>query len=107
MISNSLPKEVFVITERLQKKMSAECIFLFGSAARGDAGPDSDLDFLVVIPQSDASRYQRAVVARCAIGKIGIPLDVVVLTREEWEREKKVPCSLSSTALREGICLHE
>jgi hypothetical protein len=37
---------------------------------------------------------------------IRFPKDIIVLTRADWERELKAPCSLSSTVLREGIALH-
>src|ERR1035441_8271010 len=38
------------ITRRLVDYYHPERIYLFGSAARGDSGPDSDLDFCVVLP---------------------------------------------------------
>ena len=38
------------ITRRLVEYFHPDRIYLFGSAARGDAGPDSDLDFCVVLP---------------------------------------------------------
>ncbi len=38
------------ITRRLVEACQPFRVYLFGSAARGDAGPDSDLDFLVVVP---------------------------------------------------------
>lgn len=42
---------------------SPDCVYLFGSHARGEAGPDSDMDFLVVVPGSAKTRYERAVEA--------------------------------------------
>jgi len=38
------------ITRRLVDYYHPERIYLFGSATRGDGGPDSDLDFCVVLP---------------------------------------------------------
>jgi predicted nucleotidyltransferase len=80
-------------------------VYLFGSYARGDAGPDSDLDFLVVVPASDKSRYERAVEARGFLRGIWAPKDIIVLTRAEWESDLKVVCSLASTVRREGVRL--
>jgi predicted nucleotidyltransferase len=103
---NAIPAEAQAIARRLAGRLKAEHIYLFSSYARGSAGPDSDLDFLVVVPQSDKSRYQRAVEGRHALDGLHFPSDVIVLTRAEWERELRAPCSLSSTVAREGIALH-
>jgi predicted nucleotidyltransferase len=103
-IDHALPAEAYQIASRL-RQMSPERIYVFGSYARGQAGPDSDLDFLVVVPDSGKTRYQRAVEARGLVRDIHVPKDIIVLTRAEWEKELKAPCSLSSTALREGISM--
>ncbi len=102
-----LPAEASAIAQRLKEALSPDRIYLFGSYARGDAGPDSDLDFLVVLRRSLESRYVRAIEARRLVGDIPFPKDIVVLTRAEWEAERAVVCSLVSTVLREGICLYE
>lgn len=102
-----VPSEAHAIAERLKDTIGAEGVYLFGSYARGEAGPDSDLDLLAIVPQSSESRYQRAVQARYAIDGIRFPSDIIVLTRAEWERELRAPCSLSSTVAREGIALHD
>lgn len=106
-IPDVLPAEARVIGERLKEALGAERIYLFGSHARGTAGPDSDLDFLVVVPSSTKTRYERAVDALRSIRGFGGASDIIVLTRTEWEKELKAPCSLSSTVLREGIPLHQ
>jgi predicted nucleotidyltransferase len=80
--------------------------FLFGSHARGEAGPHSDLDFLVVIAGSSCTRYARSVEARRLVGDIPDTKNIVVLTRQEWEADQRVVCSLASTVVREGIKLH-
>jgi heptosyltransferase-3 len=101
-----LPDEAFTIAKRLHRGLEAEHVYLFGSHARGEGTRDSDLDFLVVVPRSSQSRYQRAVQARGFVRDIHVPKDIIVLTRAEWEKELKAPCSLSSTVLREGVALH-
>jgi predicted nucleotidyltransferase len=103
----TLPLEVIAIAQRLKEALAPHRVYLFGSHARDAAGPDSDLDFLVVVPESKQSRYERAVEARGLVRDILVPKDIVVLTRAEWEKEIKAPCSLSSTVLREGIALHD
>lgn len=93
------------MAKRLRTVLGAEQVWLFGSQARGDSGLDSDIDLLAIIPHSSASRYRRAVAARHELSAFNVPMDIVVLTRDEWEREIKAPCSLASTVVREGIVL--
>jgi predicted nucleotidyltransferase len=100
-----LPDEAYSIAQRLHRGLAADHVYVFGSYARGEGTPDSDLDFLVVVRESSLSRYERAVAARKIVGDVHFPKDIIVLTRTEWERELKAPCSLSSTVLREGIAL--
>lgn len=80
-------------------------IVLFGSRARGDALPDSDLDLLIIEP-SDLPRYKRA--ARYLRALVGLfpSKDIVVWTPEEIEKWVTVPNSFIATALREGRTLH-
>jgi predicted nucleotidyltransferase len=66
---------------------------------------DSDIDLLAVVPVSALSRYQRAVEALRALAGFNVPMDVLVLTRDEWNRESKAPSSLASTVAREGIAM--
>lgn len=111
MISNkrsaidSLPPEAEAISKRLMRGLDAEQVYLYGSYARGNAGPDSDLDFLVVVPGSKKTRYRRAVDALGLVSDVRFPADIIVLTRKEWERDLTVVCSLASTVRREGILL--
>lgn len=51
------------IVRRLVESLQPSTIYLFGSVAAGRPGPDSDIDLLVVLPQSSLSFYQRAAVA--------------------------------------------
>jgi predicted nucleotidyltransferase len=80
-------------------------IILFGSQARGEATPDSDLDFLV-IAHHVTDRMQESVRLRSAIGDIGVPVDVVVLDKAVASRRAKVPGTIVHHALRDGRVLH-
>ncbi len=104
--ANQIPREAYAISHRLEQRLGAEEVYLFGSHARGDAGPDSDLDFMVIVPQSEKSRYQRAVDALYATDGLSFAKDIIVMTRAEWERDLQAVCSLASTVKREGIALH-
>ena len=88
--------------QRLVAEFHPEQIWLFGSYAWGEPTPDSDLDFLVVVPKSEAhplDRMQRA--HRCLRG-VRTPMDVLVPTKEEFERVRDVRPSLTYKIVREG-----
>lgn len=83
-------------------------IYLFGSEARGEAGPDSDLDFLVVVPDdTPASRLRPAALAQVLSG-IGTAADVIPWSQSDFEgRAAYVKASLPATVVREGRLLYE
>jgi len=101
----NIPESARIMADRLRTTIHAERVWLFGSQARGNAGIDSDIDLLAVVPDSSVSRYQRAVAARRELAAFNIPMDIVVMTHDEWEKEIKAPCSLASTVTREGILI--
>jgi predicted nucleotidyltransferase len=104
--AKSPPAIALEIAARLGAGLPAEAVYLFGSHARGDSSPDSDYDFLAIVPESARSRYERHVRARSLVAAQRVPKDIVVLTREEWTAELAVPCSLASTVQREGVKLY-
>lgn len=76
-------------------------VVLFGSAVRGDMGPDSDLDFLVVMPD-DADRLAVAYrLHRCLRG-LGCAKDIVVVLDSEVAAQRDNPSMIIHTALTEG-----
>ena len=93
------------IVKRVVSQFSPEKIILFGSYARGDAGPDSDLDLLIVMPVS-VSRRQKAVEIGVALHDIAVAKDVIVVTPEEFEWRKDVIGTIERPAWREGKVLY-
>lgn len=91
---------------RLVEAFAPERIYLFGSQARGEAGPESDYDLLVVVPTSSLPRYRRDQAAFETLRGIGVSKDVLVLTHDEFERQRTVLCSLPATVEREGTLLY-
>jgi predicted nucleotidyltransferase len=81
-------------------------IVLFGSRARSDARPDSDIDILIV-EESDLPRYKRAPRYLRALVGIFPAKDIVVWTPSEIEEWTSVPNAFIMTALREGKVLYE
>ena len=76
-------------------------VILFGSHARGDAGPDSDIDFLV-IERGIQDRHKEWVRLRRALGDIQVPVDLLVLDERLASRRANVPGTTVYHALRDG-----
>jgi predicted nucleotidyltransferase len=74
--------------ERVGKAL--ELLNVFGSQARGDARPDSDLDLLVVEP-TVADRFAEMARLSTLLGRRLIPADVVVMSADAFEQQKGVP----------------
>lgn len=90
------------IEERLVAALNPEQIFLFGSYAYGEPTEHSDIDLLVIVPHSDQPSYRRAQVAHGAMSGLGMPTDILVMTRAEVNRKATVPSSLVTLVLRKG-----
>ena len=90
------------IVRRVVEVADPDRIILFGSAARGDMGPHSDLDFLV-IKSGEYSRH-RLVGDMCfAIREIRTPVDFTLATPETVERHKHEKFLIFYPAMAEGV----
>jgi predicted nucleotidyltransferase len=98
-----------VLAEAVRRLVSAcapDRIYLFGSVARGEAGPDSDYDFMVVVPDEAALERKDCNRAYLALRGLGIPKDVLVWTRTAFDEQLRLRASLPSTIVREGKLLY-
>ena len=99
---STTPPALVEALRRLQDAYQPERVYLFGSQARGDAGPDSDFDLLLIVPD-DASPERRG----CRLGYetlygTGTAVDVLVYTHSYFEARRHLKASLPGTVLREG-----
>lgn len=95
--------------ERAAQRLAAEAgpgarVFLFGSHARGDAGPHSDVDFLV-IERHVAGRHSEMVRLRRALRGMETPVDVLVYSEEQADRYARTWGHVVRHALEEGRLL--
>jgi predicted nucleotidyltransferase len=81
-------------------------IILFGSAARGEMRPDSDLDVLVVMPDGTHRRHTAQQLYRTISG-ISIPFDLIVATPADLERHKDNIGLIYRTIIEEGRTIYE
>ena len=93
------------IVQRIAAGVQPQKIILFGSWARGDRGPHSDIDILV-IQESSQPRPQRYAQVRRLFWGMGLPMDILVYTPEEFARYQAVPGSFTNTISHEGKVLY-
>ncbi len=94
------------VTQRLVAEFQPEQIWLYGSHAWGEPHEDSDVDLLVVVPQSDESPIRRSQRAHRCLRGLRLPKDVLVETRQEVDRVKSLHTSLENTILSRGRRLY-
>jgi len=80
--------------------------YLFGSAARGDAGPDSDYDLMVLVPEEAPLELRDCDLAYRALRGLGIAKDILVWTCNDFDRQLHLKASFPSTIVREGKLLY-
>jgi predicted nucleotidyltransferase len=94
------------VTKRLAAEFQPEQVWLFGSHAWGQPDEGSDLDLLIVVGQSEESPVRRAQRAHRCLRGLGIAKDIVVKTRPELERFRKVRGSLEAQILERGRLIY-
>ena len=83
-----------------------ERVYLFGSQARGTPRPDSDIDILVVVSTADEPPYRLAALAYVALAPLGLPLELLFMTRDEFDERALATASLPARVLSEGRLLY-
>ena len=93
------------IVSRIVRRFKPDKIILFGSHARGEGGPDSDVDLLVVMPVQGSKR-DKAIEIGVLLHDIRVSKDIIVTTPEEFEWRKEVSGTIEYPADREGEILY-
>ena len=93
------------IVQRVVEVAQPEKIILFGSAARGEMGPNSDIDLLIVKDDQD-TRGLSARIHRKLRG-VRIAVDAIVVAPAHLERYKDSHALVIKPALREGTVVYE
>lgn len=99
-------KAVSIMVERIVRRFEPLRIILFGSRARGDAQPDSDVDLLVVFSHV-ANKRRKAVEIRQALVDLPVAKDIIVTTPDEIARRGDLVGDVLRPALAEGKILYE
>ncbi|MBI5016603.1 MAG: nucleotidyltransferase domain-containing protein [Deltaproteobacteria bacterium] len=91
---------------RIVRSVHPKKILLFGSAARGEMGPNSDLDLLVIVADGQHRRKTAQEIYRNLVG-VGFASDVVVVTESDVAEYRENPGTVISSALREGRPIYD
>lgn len=91
--------------ERLVAAARPKQIILFGSHARGDADDHSDIDLLVVQPVVE-DRFEEMIRLNRALKGLVMPVDLLVVSEQEFEQRSATPGTVEHTARREGRVLY-
>lgn len=94
------------IVRRIAVQFQPDKIILFGSHARGDAQPDSDVDLLVVMPV-EGSKRKKATEIDVALADRTVALDLIVVTPEDFERGRHQIGSVLRPAALEGRVMYD
>jgi uncharacterized protein len=91
---------------RLVEAYQPEAIWLFGSQARGDAGPDSDYDLMVIVPDDADRKRSQSMWAYPLLWGIGTAIDVLVWKHSDFYRRLEIVSSIATTITEEGKLLY-
>jgi predicted nucleotidyltransferase len=94
------------MTRRLAAEFAPCQIYLFGSYAWGQPNEDSDVDLLVIVPDSDESRRERGLRTRQCLSDIRMPKNILVKARAEVDWAGRVYASMESEIPECGMKLH-
>jgi uncharacterized protein len=96
-----------IIKDKLVAVYNPITIYLFGSYAWGEPNEDSDIDMLVIINHSEEKPNHRLKPAYATLRGLGVPKDILIYTKEEFDRNALEPSTLFYKVKNEGVKLYE
>lgn len=108
---NDLTDEILEhLVKVIRREANPEKIILFGSHGRGDSGSESDVDLLIIESGSfGPSRSRLKEIARIerALSGVPVPTDVLLYSRDEYDKWKDSAVHVINRALAEGRVLYD
>lgn len=97
--------QIRAMVRRIVDRFGPEQVILFGSHARGQAGPDSDVDLLVVMEVEGSKRLQRLQI-RMALHDFRVAKDILLASPREFAWRKDALGTMEQPAFQEGKVLY-
>jgi predicted nucleotidyltransferase len=95
-------KTIEEVKKRLVRAYNPLAVYLFGSYAWGKPTDDSDLDLLIVVAKSDKKLHERSFIASDVLIDFVLAKDIIVYTKDEFEKKSKDITSLAYKIKKEG-----
>lgn len=99
-------EQINEIADRIVEKFKPQKIILFGSYANGTPTDESDLDLMIIKDSDLASRQQNRTV-RKILSDLGVPVDVIVKTPDEFQTYKDIIGTIIYPANKFGKVIYE
>lgn len=95
------------VAQRLIREYNPISIYIFGSYAWGTPNEDSDLDLMIIVEHSDDLKpHLRTVPGYMALRGVGIPKELIVLTKDEFEERCSDENRLAYQVYKRGKCIY-
>lgn len=88
--------------DKLVQLYNPIAIYIFGSYAWGHPDEDSDLDLLVVVDDVGKDRHKALVKGHLALAQLGIPKDLLLLSKNEFEIDSQDVTTIHYKIKRKG-----
>ena len=100
-------KTLATIRETARSVLAGAQVLLFGSHTRGEAGPESDYDILVITerPVHLRDKFALRTQIRKRLPEMGIRCDVLIQSEQEVQRKRELPGHIVRSALLDGVPL--
>ncbi len=92
----------------IEERCRPVAVWLFGSRAKGTAGPESDWDLLVVLPDMVPFEQQDKLVDAIQLRSLSqVNADILSCSETDFEDATKIPNTLAYEIARTGFPIHE
>ena len=85
----------------------ASKIILFGSLARGEENPDSDIDLCILTPITDRRPIDISIELRCMLFNVKNPLDILTYNQDRFAEHATQQTSFAHVINKEGVVVYE
>ncbi len=92
--------------QRIVAAVQPEAIYLYGSYAYGQPHPHSDVDLLVIVSNASSSPREQAVAAYRALRGLSLPIEIKVVTQQDFQRRMQWTSSLERMVQEHGELLY-